>query len=274
MYSEHRIDLKKISEQKLLQKERSFQMSGSKKVDFKVPAPSPPGHHGEPGTSAFPSSCPSAQLTSSQKQLDGGPSGPLDGNSSFLGPCQPRTRVNLKGVVCCETEGAFLSGNPGTLSCVVAVNQRSASEQQTGINNYAKCSPDPKVKRVSKHSSFSEWRSRNPELRGGREPEKRKRTTDGDHNYTKRSPDPKVKRVSKHSSGKGRKAGVCPTSKQVFADRNRVPAVYRRASYQLQAPQAAHEGDGLAPAVSGEPHSMGASETRKNPARLRRPPVT
>ncbi|XP_028299166.1 zinc finger protein 608-like [Gouania willdenowi] len=162
MYSEHRIDLKKISEQKLLQKERSFQMSGSKKVDFKVPAPSPPGHHGEPGTSAFPSSCPSAQLTSSQKQLDGGPSGPLDGNSSFLGPCQPRTRVNLKGVVCCETEGGIL---------MVDIKWRNRSYVGTLLDS-------------TQHDwvpkSFSEWQSKNPELRGGCEPEKRKRTTDGD----------------------------------------------------------------------------------------------
>ncbi|XP_028301198.1 zinc finger protein 608-like [Gouania willdenowi] len=137
-------------------------MSGSKKVDFKVPAPSPPGHHGEPGTSAFPSSCPSAQLTSSQKQLDGGPSGPLDGNSSFLGPCQPRTRVNLKGVVCCETEGGIL---------MVDIKWRNRSYVGTLLDS-------------TQHDwvpkSFSEWQSKNPELRGGREPEKRKRTTDGD----------------------------------------------------------------------------------------------
>ncbi|XP_028321598.1 zinc finger protein 608-like [Gouania willdenowi] len=125
MYSEHRMDLQRKKKQKLLQKEESFQTNESTNVDFMFAVPDlpPHGHHGDPGTTAFTSFGPSAHLTSSQKQLgvrtspsgtdtqdgglsgdlSGGPSVPLDGNSSLFELCQPGTSVNLEGIVWHET---------------------------------------------------------------------------------------------------------------------------------------------------------------------------
>lgn len=85
---------------------------------FTVPAPPGPGQPGAPGSSlpSAPSYSPPALHTSNHTHLavrtrsigtntqDGGDPGALEGESTYLGPCQPGTSVNLEGIVWHETE--------------------------------------------------------------------------------------------------------------------------------------------------------------------------
>uniref|UniRef100_A0A8C5G1P1 Zinc finger protein 608-like n=1 Tax=Gouania willdenowi TaxID=441366 RepID=A0A8C5G1P1_GOUWI len=169
---------------------------------FTVPAPPPPGHHGDPGTTVFPSFCPSAQLSSNQKQLivrtrsigtntqDGGPSGPLDGNSCFLGPCQPGTSVNLEGIVWHETEEGVL---------VVNVTWRKRTYVGTLLDSTKHDWAPPR---------FCESPSSDPDVPGGRGRGKRMRMTKGDRSYGDPSSGAKVRGFSQHRSRGGSIAGV------------------------------------------------------------------
>ncbi|XP_056136144.1 zinc finger protein 608 [Lampris incognitus] len=179
---------------------------GAEKVDpmFTVPAPPAPGHPAPPGPSlpSAPSFSPSALPPSNPKQLavrtrsigtntqDRAAPGASEGDSAYLGPCQPGTSVNLEGIVWHETEEGVL---------VVNVTWR----KRTYVGTLLDC---------TKHDwappRFCESPSSDSEMPGGRGRGKRMRVAIAERPCVEPAPAAKVRGLSQHRSRGGGVSGA------------------------------------------------------------------